>query len=210
MTASRVIQRACPVCSDGFLDPSTYAYLLGLYLGDGCLSRQGINSWKLRILQDARYPLLISQCADVVAEILGEQRVRYIDRRSYVEIHASWSHWQCLFPQHGEGPKHLRRIELSAWQRCLLEGHEKQLIAGLIHSDGSFHSNRVVRQLKTGPKVYKYSRYQFANNSDEIMKIFTDALETLAIPWTSGGHKTVSIARRQDVAFMRSFVPNKA
>jgi hypothetical protein len=47
---------ACPRCSEtlALLRPrDDYAYLFGLYLGDGCISRQGPESkgvWKLRIM----------------------------------------------------------------------------------------------------------------------------------------------------------------
>jgi hypothetical protein len=36
--------------------PAAYVYLLGMYLGDGCLSSHPRDVYKLRISLDARYP----------------------------------------------------------------------------------------------------------------------------------------------------------
>ena len=199
----------CPICIDTKIDRSAYSYLLGLYLGDGCLSRQSQRSWKLRIVQDATYPGLVSLCAKAMASVIEPDRIRYVDRKTFVEIHSSSRHWLCLFPQHGPGPKHTRQIALTGWQLQQLEGHERELVSGLIHADGSFHINSVIRPTTAGNKRYNYTRYQFMNRSDEIRRIFTDALDTLDVRWTSGGHMTVSVARRKDVAFLRTFVANK-
>lgn len=39
----------CPACAGARVPGSTYAYLLGLYLGDGCISRHRRDVYKLRI-----------------------------------------------------------------------------------------------------------------------------------------------------------------
>ncbi|MGW6198895.1 hypothetical protein ACWF0M_22310 [Kribbella sp. NPDC055110] len=48
----------CPRCGSGPLDTSSYAHLLGLYLGDGCLSRHrrtiALADWQQEIV--AAYP----------------------------------------------------------------------------------------------------------------------------------------------------------
>ena len=43
------------------LDPKAYAYLLGLYLGDGCISAGRRGVWRLRVTLDAAYPGIIPQ-----------------------------------------------------------------------------------------------------------------------------------------------------
>ena len=197
------------MCSETKIVQSAYMYLLGLYLGDGCLSRQSRNSWKLRIVQDARYMGLVALCADAMETVRGPGKARYVDRGTYIEIHSSWEHWLCLFPQHGPGPKHKRAVALNEWQLEQLAHHEKDLISGLIHSDGTHHINRVVRPTRAGMKTYSYERYQFKNRSDDIRGIFTDALDALGVRWTAGGHMTVSVARRDDVRFLSSFVSPK-
>ena len=43
------------------LPPAPYAYLLGLYLGDGCISRAR-RVWRLRIVLDTAYPAIVERC----------------------------------------------------------------------------------------------------------------------------------------------------
>ena len=52
----------CPTC--GGVHPlaelsDTYVYLLGLYLGDGCISGCPRGVYKLRIFLDAKYPRIV-------------------------------------------------------------------------------------------------------------------------------------------------------
>lgn len=58
-------------------------------------------------------------------------------------------------------------------------------------------------------KRYRYSRYQFCNASEEILGIFTEALDLLGIHWTRSTLRDVSVARRADVAFLDTFVGPK-
>ena len=54
-------------------------------------------------------------------------------------------HWPCLFPQHGPGRKHERRIELEAWQQEIVNGHPGDFARGRLHSHGCWLINRVRR-----------------------------------------------------------------
>ena len=58
--------------------------------------------------------------------------------------------WPCLFPQHGPGKKHLRRIESADWQQVIANWYPGELTRGLIHSDGYLGTNRVRRVLPDG------------------------------------------------------------
>ena len=85
-------------------------YLLGLYLGDGMLTRMpGKAVWKLRIFQDARYVGLIAAGEHAMSAVSG-RRAASTPKIGCVDSHSHWKHWICLFPQHGPGPKHLRPI----------------------------------------------------------------------------------------------------
>ena len=55
------------------LDPKAYAYLLGLYLGDGCISAGRRGVWCLRITLDAAYPGIINECAAALEAIFPGQ-----------------------------------------------------------------------------------------------------------------------------------------
>ncbi|MGE5282824.1 MAG: hypothetical protein ACM3N0_10980 [Chloroflexota bacterium] len=93
-------------------------YLLGLYLGDGCISRAPRDVYKLRIALDRRYPQIIEECVAAMQAVVPWNRVRpQTTNKGYVEVHAYSKTWLCLFPQHGAGKKHERKIALADWQR---------------------------------------------------------------------------------------------
>lgn len=181
---------ACPICESGSLDRFEYAYLLGLYLGDGCLSRLR-KGWILRIFQDARYKSLTAECAKAIGAVSG-RRVCFCKAKGCIVIAAGWNHWPCLFPQHAPGEKHLRTIELSPWQADIAARYPGRLLRGLIHSDGCRVLNYV--------KGKAYPRYHFINYSDGIRRIFIDACAAYGVSWTQPKWNDVSIARARDVA----------
>jgi hypothetical protein len=61
-------------------------------------------------------------------------------------------HWPCLFPQHGPGRKHHRKIELEQWQFAIARKYPGELARGLFHSDGWRGVNRVRRRLADGDR----------------------------------------------------------
>jgi hypothetical protein len=115
------LPRDCPVCGDGSLERQSYAHLLGLYLGDGCISRHRRDVFKLRITLDTRYPGVIEECLRAIAAVKGNGRAHRTERRGCVEVASYWKHWPCLFPQHGSGVKHRRGIALAPWQTSIAE-----------------------------------------------------------------------------------------
>jgi hypothetical protein len=155
----------CPVCNGLGPEPITYAYLLGLYLGDGCLSLHRRGVYRLRIVLDQRYPCIVTECMDAMRAIRSSaMRVGRVQRVGCVEVNAYWKHWPCLFPQHGSGRKHLRPIVLRKWQRDTVREEPARLLRGLIQSDGCRVLNRVNGR--------EYPRYLFTNESPEIRGIF--------------------------------------
>jgi hypothetical protein len=110
-------------------------------------------------------------------------------------------HWPCLLPQHGPGPKHKRPIALEPWQHALVDQATEEFILGLIHSDGC----RVVANDRGVMSV----RYHFTNMSEDIIGLFTAALDTLGIPWTRSSKKVVSIYRKAATARLDEFVGPK-
>jgi len=108
-----------------------YVYLLGLYLGDGCISRHPRDVYKLRIFLDAKYPGIIASAGDAIAEVKGVPARTLPRPRNCVEVYSFWKCWPCLFPQHGPGKKHERRIELTDWQTTLVDLAEVCLQAGV-------------------------------------------------------------------------------
>jgi hypothetical protein len=59
-------------CVDGHvssrLPSGPYSYLLGVYLGDGCISAGRRAVWKLRVTMDSSYPGIIRECRAAMEE----------------------------------------------------------------------------------------------------------------------------------------------
>jgi len=125
------------------------------------------------------------------------------------EIYTYWKHWICLFPQHGIGVKHLRKIELQPWQKAIVQRFPKPFLAGLVHSDGSRVINVVYRQLKDGPARYEYPRYHFTNASDDIRGLFLEACRLIGVDCRPNNVRHLSVAKRQSVAILDSFIGPK-
>ncbi|WP_348532838.1 hypothetical protein [Kitasatospora sp. MAP5-34] len=206
----------CPVRS-GTLSTdrprADYAYLLGLYLGDGCISegRGGVHA--LRIACGNAWPGLIDECARAVTAVLPTNGVSRVSAPGCTSVVSTSKHWPCLFPQHGPGPKHLRRISLTAWQQQIVAEHPWELLRGLIHSDGCRITNWATRTVAGQSKRYEYPRYFFTNTSADIVRIFTGTLDTLGVEWKvaarSNGAVNVSVARRASVALMDEHIGPK-
>jgi hypothetical protein len=114
----------------------------------------------------------------------------------------------CLFPQHGPGKKHERRIWLADWQQELAERWPEALVRGMIQSDG-------YRFINTGRGGWRQPRYSFGNLSTDLTSIFCTACDRLGLHWTgafpSDETRAVAIyvSRKADVARMDEFVGPK-
>jgi hypothetical protein len=181
--------------------PAPYVYLLGVYLGDGCLSEHPRGVFKLRISLDARYPGIESECEHAIRSVMPQNRIGRVDLAGWHELYAYSKAWPCLFPQHGPGRKHERTIELTGWQRRLVERWPALLLRGLIHSDGCRFQN-------TG-RAWSHPRYSFDNRSAGIRAIFCDACDLMGLHWTRSGAYTVYVSRKADVAALDRFVGPK-
>jgi len=71
--------RTTPPDPRATIPPGPYAYLLGLYLGDGYIAR-GARTSCLRIYFDARYPAIIGECVRVLRQARPANRV-WVGRR---------------------------------------------------------------------------------------------------------------------------------
>ncbi len=189
-------------------DAGAYAYLLGLYLGDGCL---GPNGSPLMIALDARYPGIVDAAQAVVeATIPGIAVRRYQPIENLMRLIASSPTWRKAFPQHGPGRKHERSIELVDWQREITAAFPREFLRGLIHSDGCRTVNRFKTKLPSGRlAAYQYPRYFFSNLSEDIRGIFCEHCELLGIRWTQSNPRNISISHRKSVALMDEFIGPK-
>jgi hypothetical protein len=200
----------CLRCDGAWTDEEAYSYLLGAYLGDGWIWEIRKNLYQLRISCDLKYPEIINEIATHIVIVRGVDLVGFAVREGCVDVNAYWKHWACVFPQHGPGRKHERPIELEPWQERIVNAQPRALIRGLLHSDGNRHINPITRRFRSGIRHYRYPRYMFKNASNDILAIFTDALDVLGVHWTPSAPRVISIARREDVAFLDTFVGPKS
>ena len=185
---------------------AAYSYLLGLYLGDGCVSRQA-RTTELRIFFDAAYPGLIGEAVRAVRAVHPNGRV-HVARRlptNCVVVKSSWLRWPALFPQHGPGMKYTRDVRLTDWQRAITTHHPQALIRGLLNSDGCRYVNRV----RVAGREYAYPAYQFTNRSQDVKDILCDHLDQLGIDWRRASSRNIAMSRRQAVARLDEFVGPK-
>lgn len=176
------------------LQTPAYAYLLGIYLGDGSISPCPRGVWKLRITLDSVYPGIIAECVSAVEAVAPG--TAYVLRRRHdraVEILKYWKHWTCLIPQHGSGRRHTRSIVLTDWQRRVVTTHVEPLLRGLIHSDGT----RIIATERKGRYVRRAPRYAFSNRSEDILGIFRTACEIAGVHCTRASQTQIAVSAKR-------------
>lgn len=197
----------CPRCDGRDLDEAAYSYLLGLYLGDGHVIQYSAH----------RVPSLMITCGDVwpglmdaaeksMQAVFPDNRTCRVRRTGCHNVKVYSKHLWCMFPQHGKGKKHERRIALEPWQQAIVDAHPWGFIRGLVHSDGCRITNWTNPLVGGVRKRYEYARYFFTNKSEDILALYSAALDAVGVEWriTRRGKDpyNVSVARRASVVLM--------
>ncbi|AKN72978.1 hypothetical protein QR97_27355 [Streptomyces sp. PBH53] len=210
------VGKPCPRCQEvpgPPENPAAYAYLFGLYLGDGCINAHHRGVYFMRVVLDNAWPGIIDACEGALRAVRPDNSVFRVRRQGCVVVTATSKHWPCLFPQHGPGPKHNRKIALEPWQQAIVDAHPWDFVRGLIHSDGCRITNWTTRVVAGERKRYEYPRYFFTNKSDDIRGLYTGTLDKLGIEWThctrDGNPYHISVAKKASVALMDAHVGPK-
>lgn len=179
-----------------------YIYLLGLYLGDGNISKEP-RTYKLRIVLDLGYPNIIVSCMDAIRVVTPRNKVNTVKKLgNCVEVFSYSNFWPNFFPQHGPGQKHNRQIVLEGWQDRVANQFPLEFLKGLYHSDGSRPHNVVNGK--------DYPRYEFNNKSNDIRALFSQTCDRLGLNWTTATNGLcIQIARRDDVEFLDRHIGQK-
>lgn len=167
-----------------------YSYLLGIYLGDGHITRVP-RTYRLNVYMNAKDTRVIALVADAMRCVVPMSRVGFRRRPSVVVVNSYSRQWPILFPQHGPGRKHLRPIVLAPWQERIVERYPEDFIRGLLDSDGCRH-----RRVVNGRN---YPAYSFSNSSEDILGLFGKACDAINLRWGRANRETISIARRPEV-----------
>jgi hypothetical protein len=199
--------RPCHRCDGAALDRPAYSYLLGLYLGDGHVSLySGHRVPSLSITCADDWPGLMDAAEAAMRAVLPFNQVCRLRRTGCHNVKVYSKHLYCLFPQHGPGRKHERKIALAPWQQVIVDAYPWEFIRGLVHSDGCRVTNWTTRTVGGQSKRYEYPRYFFTNVSADIRQLYCDALDTVGVEWrvTRRGDQpyNVSVARRASVRLM--------
>jgi hypothetical protein len=184
-----------------------YAELLGLYLGDGFIS-EGPRTSRLRIVLDVKYPRIVDDARNLLQRCFPRNSIDVVPgtKGSCVAVSVYSTHLVCLFPQHGPGLKHKRRIILEPWQLETVRVAPWAFLRGCINSDGCVFINR------TGP--YEYLSYEFSNSSTDIARLFVSVCNEVMLGPRANrdrrGRWSVRINRRESVARLLEHIPVKS
>jgi hypothetical protein len=191
-------------------DEYSYSHLLGLYLGDGCINRR---TFQLVFHFDAKYPGLIDDAETSIRLVALEKRVHRRRREGFNVgiLECAWVRWADYFPQMGPGRKHERAIALEPWQAEIVDREPEAFLRGLVESDGCRVINRFETTLPSGRVAeYAYARYFFSNMSADIRGLFCMACERIGVRWTQSNARNISVAHRDSVALLDTFIGPKA
>jgi hypothetical protein len=141
-----------------------------------------------------------------MSDVMRPSSVFSVHRIECTMVKSTSKHWPCLFPQHGAGRKHTRKIELEQWQVGIVLKYPGDFARGLFHSDGYRGINRVRARLADGERWYEYPRYLFTNHSGDILRLCAETLDQLGVAWRFSKWNTISVARREAVARLDEFV----
>lgn len=188
---------------------SAYAALLGFYLGDGCLSTHR-NKVVFRVACDATYPRIVDDVSALMSAFAIDRSIFHVPAPGTTVVQTGWKHWLCLFPQHGPGRKHERRIALEPWQQEIVDAHPAEFLRGLFHSDACRSRNWATKVVGGERKRYDYPRWEFSNRSEDILALCGATLDTLGIDWRRSSRVHLSVSRRDAVAALDAAIGLKA
>lgn len=153
-------------------DRLDYSYLLGLYIGDGCIYELK-KTCKLTITLDKRYDSLNEYTCEVFSRFFNKSPYVFdrstCGRGNAIDIIHHSKKLPYFFPQHGRGRKHNRPIILTKWQTDIVD--PVSILKGLIMSDGSIYFDRQSNDTKIN----------FTNKSHDIIGIFEKYLSLIGI-----------------------------
>ncbi|KOG50949.1 hypothetical protein ADK76_38155 [Streptomyces griseoflavus] len=202
----------CPRCTPRPFDHRAYAYLLGLYLGDGHIVSKN-KQHHLSVYCSDAWPGLIDEAEEAMRKVMATPSTGRRQKQGCIEVKSYTWHWTCMFPQHGPGRKHERPIALEPWQQEIVDEYPWELIRGLIHSDGCRVTNWTTQRVGGRPKRYEYPRYFFTNKSLDVLGICSAALTSVGVEWKMvrkfNEPFNISVAKRPSVALMDTHIGPK-
>ena len=121
-----------------------WAYIIGVALGDGNLSKPNGRAVRLRITCDARYPQVANEIAEALKKVLPTNAVSivrgpkdtYFNISVYSNKLTEWIPWKV-----GRGSKIDQNIRVPNWIRES-QSFTRACLRGLLQTDGSIYVDR--------------------------------------------------------------------
>lgn len=175
----------------------SYSYILGFYLGDGCLGHVK-NSFTLMIVNQSDRHETNQRIAENIKIIFPTKNVMVRKRKeaNCAVISMTSLRLDEMFP-HGKGSKHTRKIVLRDWQKEIVKLFPENFIKGMMESDGC----RYVPRKKECPT---YVIYQFANCSLDLHGFLQEAAAQIGLEFTFRARKSNGEKDRTQM-FLTSF-----
>lgn len=170
---------------DAYLDTpekrKAYSFIMAVYLCDGYINiMKNQRTYSIRLCNDTRYPNNTQEWANNLKILFPENVCNiYNPKNSNCNQVKLYSRKIIdLFPQHGAGAKHARKLTILDWQMRIISEYPEQFIRGCIQSDGCIYQ-QIIKNKKGGKTSYK--RYNFVNKSEDIMDLFLSTLKLVGV-----------------------------
>jgi DNA-binding transcriptional regulator WhiA len=142
LAAVRVQVPPRPPVSDK--DKIIHAYIIGIALGDGNLSRPNGRTTRLRITCDTKYPTIIQEITSALSQLLPKNKVSIVPgpKPTYCNVSVYSEKLNGLLPwKVNNGSKFLQQAHIPMW---IFEDTDYHIavLKGLIQTDGSIYKDR--------------------------------------------------------------------
>ncbi len=148
-------------------DKNLLAYVVGLALGDGTLSRS-LRTFRLRITCDKKYPNLVRRIQSAIQALLPANKVSLVQRSDgHIDVSCYSNRWEDLLGwKAGAGSKIVQRARVPQW---IKEDRETTIhcLRGLIETDGSVYVDR------------GYPMIMFISASHELAEDFAEMVQSI-------------------------------
>ncbi len=188
---------------------AAYSFTLAVYLCDGCISEyKTFRAPSMRLTNDSKYPKNTEEWIQKLKTVLPNNSVSMFKKKcSNCYVVSTYSKKLIdLFPQHGSGRKHNRKLLFADWQIKIIREFPEEFIRGCIQSDGCIYFQKV------SGKVYK--RYSFCNMSEDIIDLVLMSLSFVGImknKWQNlkTGKFVIQNFSKKDTAILESIIQTK-
>ena len=195
-------------CVDPRSLEADYVYLLGLYLGDGMLTRMpGKAVWKLRIFQDSKVRGAASRQANMRCRSSRDVRAASSPKIGCVEIALALEALDLRVSPAWAGAEASTADSIGA-----VAGATSYLISRASSSKVSCESDgcRITNLALVRGKRYEYPRYFFSQSRPSISRICSmRGCDLIGVDYRQAGPRNISVARRASVAVLDEFIGPK-